>query len=357
MKWNFCHKNMYINKMAVFFIVLGMFFIFSTTKVYAAALSDPQPTQTFLKIFYFRDGTNAQASLFQHASSIDVLAPQSYSIDSSGSLAGGVSSSVLAFTEKNNIKVMPLVTNGDFSRSAAEAVLDDPSKEDIAINALVAEAEQKGYWGWQMDFEGIDAVYKDKYSAFVKKMDVAMKAHNLILSVAVVSQVSSNSSDYPTNYWNKIAGVYDYATLASNTDFISVMAYDDPESKGAIAPYSWIQQVLTYSLKYIPANKLSMGIPLYYWQWNDTSGKRVSIGGNVGIQKAMKMPHATLGYSTEMQAPFIKYTTKKIPYTLWYENTKSLNEKINLIKQYSLNGFSAWMLGLEDPAVYPSLKF
>jgi spore germination protein YaaH len=150
--------------------------------------------------------------------------------------------------------------------------------------------------------------------------------------------------------------VYDYGALASSADFVSVMSYDDPDSTGPISPYPWLKKVITYSLKYIPAKKLSLGLPLYYWKWDIASGKVVSVGGYVGIQNTLKRKKITIGYSTANQAPYIKYAVKKERYILWYENSKSIAEKINLIKKYKLQGFSAWLLGLETPSIYSALK-
>ena len=322
-------------------------------KVHAAT---SQPFNPILKIFYFKDNQKARTSLFKYSHSIDVLAPQAYAINKYGVLEGNIDSTILVFTQKNNIKVMPLVTNKSFSKDTANSILNDPTKQDNAINALVVEAEKQNYWGWQIDFEGMNALSKDLYSAFIKKAGGVLKQHNLILSVAVVAQISSNPSDYPNDLWNKVIGVYDYGPLASSADFISVMSYDDPDSIGPVAPYPWLKKVIEYSLQSIPANKLSLGIPLYYWKWNDTSGKLISVGGNVGIINTLKKRRVTAVYSSINEAPVLKYKVKKSHYSLWYENAKSMTKKIDLIKEYNLQGFSAWVLGLEVPNIYGALK-
>lgn len=309
-----------------------------------------------LKIFYFKDNQEARASLFGHPSSINVLAPQAYSINDSGSLSGSIDPAILTFAEKHKIKIMPLVTNKSFSPATAEAIFEDSAKQDLAINALVLEAEQKKYWGWQLDFEGMPASDREAYSAFVKKVGTAFKAHGLVLSVAVVAQISDNPADYPKDLWARVIGVYDYGALAAGADFVSVMSYDDPDSKGPIAPYPWLKKIIIHSLKYIPAQKLSLGLPLYYWKWNTDSGKLISVGGYLGIQNTLKKRKVLAGYSAANGAPYLKYSVRKNHYLLWYENGKSIAQKIGLIKKYKLQGFSAWLLGLETPSVYSALK-
>src|SRR6185369_9482822 len=99
---------------------------------------------------------------------------------------------VLAFVKKKKIKTMPLVTNGGFSRAASKAFLGDTKKENTAIAAMIAEAKDRGYWGWQFDFEQMDASDNHAYDAFVQKTYAAFKAKGLMLSVAVIGKVSDN---------------------------------------------------------------------------------------------------------------------------------------------------------------------
>ena len=309
-----------------------------------------------VKVFYFKDTDTARTSLYKNYKSIDILAPQAYSVDDTGALAGGIDQNILNFIKIKKMKVMPLVTNKGFSQSFANAILDDSNKQDLVIEALTAEALHQGYVGWQVDFEGMRADYRDKFSAFIRRLGEAMKARNLAFSVAVIAQTSDKPADYPNDLWNRVIGAYDYAALASYVDFISVMSYDDPMSKGPVARYGWLQLVIDYSLKYIPAEKISLGIPLYYWKWDDALGKLVSIGGNTGVQIALKKKTAKTGYDTVHEAPYIKYTEQKKKYTVWYENGRSVSKKVELIKNYNLLGLSAWVLGSEGPSVFPIFK-
>jgi spore germination protein YaaH len=305
-----------------------------------------------LRIFYFVDSPTARASLFAHPTAMDVLAPQSYEFDTNAVLQGSVDPSILAFAKANNIKVMPLVTNGSFDQASLTAVLNDPTRENAAIAMLVAEAKKEGYWGWQIDFEQMNASYKDQYSEFVAKAAVALHANGLELSVAVIAQNSGNPSDYPANLWNNLIGAYDYSALASSTDFVSVMSYDDPTSTGPVAPLSWMKSVISYSLKFIPADKLSLGLPLYYWKWDSTTGKLVDVGGWSGIHNSFAVRGVIAGFDPTQSASFLNYSVGGSIYTIWYEDAQSIQAKLALVTDYQLQGFSAWALGLESPDIY-----
>ena len=314
-----------------------------------------QAASEYLKIFYYKDNAIARASLFKNAKSIDVLAPQAYALNGDGILEGNIDPAVLDFTKKNNIKMMPLVTNKSFGQAGIGAILDDVSKQNAAIKMLIDEAKNKGYWGWQIDFEGMNLSYRDKFSAFIKNFGEQMKNNGLVSSVAVVSEVSEVPSDYPRNLWSRLIGVYDYKAIGESVDFVSLMSYDDPNSVGPISGYSWLARVLRYSMSVIPPEKISLGIPLYYWRWNQNTKKLVAIGGFNQMKNFIRKYRVYFGYSPEEQESFIAYSSGGVKYIIWYEDTKGMAAKIDLIKKYKLNGFSAWVLGLEAPGIYKAI--
>lgn len=325
------------------FAVILFFGVFDALS--AAALN-------FERLFYFREGPNARKSFFAHPKSIDIFAPQNYQVDINGHLLGSVKPDLLAFAKKNKIKVMPLITNGAFNATTSRDFLDSTAKQEILINNLILEAKDFAYIGWQIDFEQMELSYRDKFSAFVERTYYMFKKNNLKLSVAVIAQVSENPADYPKNLWQRIIGVYDYARLASSTDFVSIMSYDDPNSTGPVAGYDWLNQVIDFSLTKIPKEKLSLGLAFYYWQWRHIDGKLVGIGGNEGIQNVLNKYKAEINYSVKEQAPYFDYWKEGKGYRIWYENAKSIKQKITLIKEHGLVGFSAWALGLELNSVY-----
>lgn len=343
-------------KMRRWSILVAIFLLFAGGSLVPNAQAAKTPVFHYDRLFYYRDGKAAKQSLFAHPGSIDIFAPQDYSIGADGTLSGSLEPDVLAFTKKHKIKVMPLVTNGNFSRATYKAFLSDPTKEAIAISALVQEAQTRGYVGWQFDFEQMDASDRDAYSAFVASTGSALHAAGLTLSVAVVARFSDTPADYKSTLWQDLIGVYDYDALASSTDFITLMSYDDPESAGPIAPMEWLNRILAYSLLHIPANKLSFGIPLYYWQRSDLTGKIVELGGRKGIDAVFAKHKVAVHYDAKQEEPWFHYYSKTFGYTVWYENARSVAAKIALVKKYKLKGASFWALGLELPSIYQSIK-
>ena len=308
------------------------------------------------RVFYFRDGDLSRESLFKYYPYIDVLSPQAYFATENGEVKGDIDEKIINFCKEKKIKIMPLITNNKFSQKTAEVILDNPPLQDDIIATMIDIAKKKNFYGWQIDFEQMDFSYRDKFSLFVKRAHEKFKENGLILSVAVIAQVSENPEDYKNTLWQKPVGVYDYKKLGENSDFISIMSYDDPDSKGPVARCLWYKKVMENALKYVPKEKISFGLGLYYWKWDDKTLKLVETGGRKGISNVFKKYKYKYHYSLEHEAPYITYKVRGKNYTLWYENARSVKKKIDLIKKNKLRGFSVWALGLEMKEVYQSMK-
>jgi spore germination protein YaaH len=334
--------------------LLSLITLFAVSPPAYAATSS---TYHYQRLFYYREGDLAKKSFYAHYASIDIFAPQSYKIAADGTISGSVDKDVLAFAKLHNVRVMPLVTNGGFSRDASKEFLGDSAKETTAINALIAEAHDRGYWGYQFDFEQMDAGDKSDYTAFIARAYAAFHAKGLALSVAVVGKTSDNPKDYPNDLWNNLIGVYDYTALAANADFITVMSYDDPFSKGPVAPLPWYQSIVNYTIAHVPNNKISLGIPTYYWQWSVSTGKLVGIGGNEGIDNVFAKYHPASTYDNAQAERKLTYKSSTgLTYNLWYEDTAAIARRISIATTNHLYGASFWALGLEIPGTFTAVK-
>ncbi len=309
------------------------------------------------RLFYYREGDLAKKSFYAHSGSIDILAPQTYALAADGTLDGTLDPKLASFAKKHRIQITPVVTNDRFSQDSYQGMLGDGAKERVALDALVMEAKNRGYAGWQLDFEQMRIEYRDRYSAFVATTSARLHKAGLKFSVAVVAKVSDDPADYKAGLYENLIGVYDYAALAHSADFISLMSYDEPASPGPVVEYPWLVRVLAYARTYIPRTKLSLGIPLYYWQWDGSTGKRIGIGGAEGIENVFKNhKDVEVSYDAVQQAPSLFYQSGGTSYLLYYENARSVAAKIALVKRRGLRGASFWALGLELPSIYKAIK-
>lgn len=234
--------------------------------------------QAFQVLFYTDDEVSDYALnnaeiiniIQQHYNKITILAPQVYQIDKQGLIWGSLDSDLLKFANAKHLNVMPLITNTGFSQNTIDYFLNHTTAQTRAIAAIIALCDRYHYYGVQLDFENIPLDDKIPYSEFFKKLATQMHHHHYVISVAIVpSNTIANQPLY--NKYNKWIhanwnGAYDLKALGKEADFVSLMTYDCHTSlttPGPIAPYYWVKDLLIHTLKDIPANKISLGIPVY----------------------------------------------------------------------------------------------
>jgi len=308
------------------------------------------------KIFYMSGSKEKEgiASLKKNANKIDIIAPQFYGVSAKLKLTGALSNNLKKVIKEKKVKVMPLVANADFKQNIIHSLLLSPSAQDAVIKSLVNVAKREKYIGWQFDFENISYLDRDLYSAFVEKTAVALHKNNLILSVAAVSR----SVDYEdTDAFKNWGGVFDYERLAKAVDFISLMTYDDPNSVGPVASLPFINKVLAYVKDKIPAEKMSFGIPLYYWGWSTNPHKKVVYSGTYDKLLNIRANYRhNLGFDSVLGASWLTYFWQNKQYQIWYQGKQSFANKLDIIKQNNFRGFSSWVLGVEDPEIWSTLN-
>jgi len=307
------------------------------------------------KIFYMSENREQEgiSSLEKNSDKIDIIAPQFYGISADLELTGGIDGKLKKIAKEKNLDVMPLVTNYAFKQDIIHNLLVSEKAQDKVITSLVKEAKAEDYIGWQFDFENISYLDKDLYSVFVEKTVEALHKNDLILSVAAVSR----SVDYEdTDFYKNWGGAFDYARIAKAVDFISLMTYDDPDSVGPVASLPFVEKVLAYVKDKIPAEKLSFGIPLYNWGWCEDNSKKITSSGTYdGLLYIKDNYDCEQGYNSYLGAAWLSYFWENKQYKVWYQSKETFKNKLDIIEKNNFRGFSAWVLGVEDPEIWSAL--
>jgi spore germination protein YaaH len=309
---------------------------------------------TLERLFYYapRYNTNAIQSIKENIGKIDILAPQTYVINDKLIATGTVSDEIKQAVAGSKIKIMPLIANDHFDQYLIHRFLASDSAQTAAIDFLIKEAKNNGYIGWQFDIEHIRYVDRNTYSQFVERAEKEFLANNLKLSVAVVVR----TDDKKTDFYKDWSGAFDYVRLASSTDFISVMTYDDPEKLGPVAPMPFVTSAYEYLKDKIPANKFSLGVPLYYWGWNVATQTKMKTEGTYEDLMNIKSNYSyTEGTNKNYGVPYVLYTNQGKKYIIWHEDDTSLKLKLDFARSKNLRGFSAWVLGVEDPKIWSAI--
>ena len=327
-------------------------------------------------VMYLVNRPAAITSFEQHWQGVSIIAPQCFTMDAEGFIAGEVPPAVLDIARTHHVAVMPLVTNQGFNQPLMHTVLDTPESRARAIRYLLYYALRDGYIGFQFDYENIKYFYRDKFTLFFHEAAVEFHKHHLLLTAAVVGKYSDDRKAESPGGYDDWSGVYDYPKLAEDADFLSIMAYaqhagfSDP---GPIAGIPWVQQIVDFTKSNMPARKISLGVPLYGHQWiavqpGEKPEAATFVQDNAGTAvKKWKGRSTTYPWITDLIAKYppewndteqayrITFTGSDGYNEIWYEDARSLAPKFALATQEKLHSISAWVIGQADPAMWDVL--
>lgn len=307
-------------------------------------------------------GQAAIADLKSHADKINILVSQAYHIDRSGRVQGEFNPIKFQIAKENNIKFLALVSNSVFEAEPTHQFLSDKLAQAGAVQAILKLCQLNNFAGVQVDFEGMRIEDRKAFSEFYQNLANELHKNHFIVSVAIVPRTSDNpESDYLRARYKRWSGVYDYKLLGENSDFVTLMAYDqhsDFTTPGPIAGITWDEALIKYAIKYIPAAKISLGVPWYsgIWYTGLTGGGSLrDIGNNISYSDVLTFLHKNnvkLQWDATDKVPYVFYSNNFLYQYIFAENAASFKAKLYLALKYRLRGISNWSLGQEDPEVW-----
>lgn len=325
---------------------------------------------------HIAEGHIAIADLKAHGNKIDWLSSQAYHIDEKGLVFGDVNPQMTALARAQHIKILPLVGNAGFDPNRTHIFLTNLPAQQRAVAAILQLCQQNQFAGLQIDFEGIHFTDRDAFTRFYQSVADILHQHHFIVAIALIPQLSNNppATDYLKGRLVNWDGGYDYQAIGASSDFVTLMGYDQHGGitpPGPMAGIPWLTAIVKYALQYIPADKISIGIPLHSGYWYTG---RVDDGSNddkTGAKNPIRMQQTDLTYAEIMeilknnQATLRWDNLSQVPYTFFInhflyeyvfaENAASFRAKLALVKKYHLRGISNWCLGEEDPKIWQSL--
>jgi spore germination protein YaaH len=330
----------------------------------ALALAAPVHAQRPEVLWYMTDAEASVQSFLANADQIDVVAPQVYFIDSAGTIWGSVDRRVIARARERGVKLVPLVMNPGFDQGIMHHVLTVPEPRARAIRNLAALCRDNRFAGLQFDFENIAVTDRDAFTSFARESADSLHAAGCTLSAAVVPRATDfpGSTAYHRWIYDNWRGVYDYKALADALDFISLMTYAQHTggtTPGPVAGYPWMEEALRYTISLgVPPSKISLGIPAYsawwYPAWDALKGPRAA-GHDVSyaVATGVLARHGVAPVWDDVQkTPYAMFEDDGINQFVFLEDARAFTAKRQLVSQYKLRGYSVWVLGHEDPAVW-----
>jgi spore germination protein len=311
-----------------------------------------------LNVFAFYNGLTEQVKgypyLARYGSMIRQLDLFQISIQNNGTLLGRPSRRIVNEAHAKGIKVLITVSNltqmGRFSTSLLARLVRDRNFANYVwgnIRNLLAEYQ---FDGVNLDLEKADPGDRDLFSQLVQRWSNQFRQANYIVTI----DVPAKSSDEPLDPWK---GAFDYWTIGQAVDEVILMTYEEhwPASPpGSVASIPWVNDNLDYALANIPARKIYMGIPLYGYDWPERGAAQV-----ISYQRAVNLAKrfgAPIHWDARQHALHFQYETMGIRHTVFFEDPRSLKDKLDLASSKGIRGVALWEMNLSYPAFWEVLQ-
>ena len=307
------------------------------------------------------------ADVLGRTKGVNVISPTWFYLnDNSGNIASLCSSDYVTYCHQQGIEVWGLVSNLENSDVDSTSVLNLTSSRDNLVNNLVAEAIKYDLDGINVDFESLSAEAADGYLEFIRELSIKCENNDIVLSVD-----NYVPKGYNMQYNRKEQGIV--------ADYVIIMGYDEhfagsPEA-GSVSSYNYVKEGISETLKEVPANKVISGIPFFTRLWEvraKTEDELAQDAGTANEEYTNKVTSKALGmdsaqavvkeagvkttWDDETKQNFASWTSGDTTYSIWLEDEKSMEYKLQLMKKNKLAGTAEWALGQENSDIWQLIQ-
>lgn len=300
-------------------------------------------------------------SIQNNIKNINIISPQAYQVNKKGTVWGTVDPMILREAKQHAVKIMPLLTNANYNDKNTTQFLHNKKALEKTIREMIQVCKQKKLAGLQIDFEHIPLSDKNAFTQFYQNAAAAMHANHFLISVAIIPRITNNVPASDRNrsaleYWN---GAYNYAALGKASDFVTLMAYDQHSAgttPGSACTPAWLKKIIVYALKYIPASKISVGLPVHSSYWYTAVDKNLYVSESdltyAQAEFLLKEHDAKIIWDKNVNVPYAIFSDNNLDRFLYLQNVATFKTQLAIIKKYHLRGISLWCLGYEDPNIW-----
>jgi spore germination protein len=331
--------------------LIGFIFLTLLIAIKSSAFCQTEPKAVMAYFEY----SGSDHSLRTFAFYLNQIPTDSFAIDREGTVSGTAPVGALAFARKNGMQTYATVSNfGNlgFVPLIAHDIIVHPKIRAKAIQNMLAVVQTYGYTGVNIDFEAVPHKDRKPFTAFIHAVGEAMHAAGYLSVVSIPAELEDN----PNDSW---AGAFDFKALAPEADILQLMTYDENGPwgpPGPVAGLDWVEPCVQFAVSVVPANKISLGIPAYGYDWNLTKGTGVQVYWKLIPALIAKM-NAVPQWDVSSSSPYFTYTSPSgASHVVWYENTQSIPLKSQLAVTYNLMGVSVFALGYDDQTFWEALS-
>jgi len=301
------------------------------------------------------DYPNGFHSFYTHADRLSQASPfwfhpladgsvTAYEPDPGAKQVAEVESLIKAVASAHGVKLIPCIGEppAKFGKDIVRTLLHDDKLRAVHERAIVDLAVSHGFDGLDIDYESFKKEDRAELSTFIAELGTQMHARGKLLTMAVHAKTADPGDwDGPQSQ--------DWIAIGAAVDMVRIMVYDfheDSGEPGPIAPLDWFKQVLAYALTTIPRQRIQMGLPVYGYDWDKpAAAEDVTVARARALAAKKGVP---ILFDPEAREAHFNYEEDDLHHQVWYEDGRSVPEKLALARDAGIDGIVVWHLGSEE---------
>jgi spore germination protein len=307
---------------------------------------DPDPIKSFAVSGYVYPEVQTE-TLQKSLPYLSYITPFSYGLTSEGNLVSLSDEKIIEKALSYSVKPVMLLTtlndSGVFDNTLSNILLEDEELQSRLISQILAVMQIKEYSALDVDFEFIYPEDKDAYVSFIKRLKDTLSPYGYEVWVALAPKTSDDQKGL-------LYEAHDYRELGEAADKVLLMTYEWGYTYGpsmAVAPLDKVREVVKYAVSRIPRNKIFMGIPNYGYDFTLPFVEGESRATTITNASAPLLAYekgSQILFDEKSASPFFRYNEGNSLHEVWFEDARSINDKLLLASEFELYGIGFWNL-------------
>jgi hypothetical protein len=228
-----------------------------------------------------------------------------------------------------------------------------PPKREGTIASYLKDCQELGFDGIDLDYEALPRSSRGSYSEFIRDLAAKLRAADKKLSICV-AYTPAMQGDSPDT------GFYDPDAIVASCDLVRVMCYDKhfapKPGHGPTSTAPWAREAVRFWLRYVPKEKLVMGLPAYSNDYDLRLGRR----GRQVYKDRPELPKDAMVERT--WRPFerihvYRYLDKEKHARVFYaSDAMSTTAHLETVKKLDVVGFGFWHHGSISPEIWSAIR-
>ena len=281
---------------------------------------------------------------------VNVISPTWYFLaDSAGEITSFADADYVKAAHKKNMQVWALISNFSADVDSTTLLASRAARQKVQ-NYLIGQAQEIGFDGINIDFEGIAQEAGCDYVQFIRELSILCRKNGIILSVDV--PVPMDFSKY-----------YNREELGNVCDYVIMMGYDEhyagSDIVGSVASMDFEETGIQNMLTEVSKDKLISAIPFYTRLWytetlaDGTTNVTSEAYSMDNIEALLTEKGVTAAYDESTGQQYAEWTASDGKFChVWLEDENSIAARAALISKYELSGIAEWVLGREQSWVW-----